>query len=222
MVLALLLLLPGASLLAAEQNQPLSSSARSLPDEPRFYFQYQHGRASDSDFYQALFFYHDESMEHTYANAVSVGLPLRRLWWGKSLETAVHVGFQHFDERGFQPDSYGISLYPKITGDLRIPYTNIRLRTGLGIGLSYVSRIPVVEQRDFEPEESAKLTVYLDYTLQYSLKRLLGLSAGNSQSALIDAYLGYTVIHRSTAYGLFAETGGGINYLGLGLEFVFR
>ena len=188
----------------------------------RLHLQYQHGRATDSDFYQGLLFYYDAAVESTYSNAISIGWRTRDRLFGKSVALIWYLGFQHFNERGIQPDSYGISLYPKAHFSWHLPKTAIMFRSGLGIGLSYVSRIPVVEKRDFEPDESAKLTVYIDYTLQLPLSQFSGKTSAGFSRSLTEVYLGYSILHRSTAYGLFAETGGGINYMGLGLELVFR
>lgn len=188
----------------------------------RLHLQYQHGRATDSDFYQGLLFYYDDAVESTYSNAVSIGWRTRDQLFGRPATLIWYLGFQHFNERGFQPDSYGISVYPKIHVPWFLPLTGVKVRSGLGVGLSYVSRIPVVEKRDFEPDESAKLTVFIDYTLQLPLSQFTSDTRSGFSRSLTEVYLGYSILHRSTAYGLFAETGGGINYIGLGFELVFR
>jgi len=96
------------------------------------------------------------------------------------------------------------------------------LRLGLGEGLSYVSRIPFVEVGDFAPDKSAKLTNYLEWTAQTSLRYLLGSRTGRLSNRLKDAYIGYSIFHRSTVFGVFADTGGGVNYMGIGLELIFE
>ena len=220
-LITLLHVLAGGEVFAGGEKT-LTSDGRSLPGTHTYLLQYQHGRASDSDFWQGLLFYYEEAEEHTYLNALSLGIPVQSRLKRWQIDVAWYVGFQQFAERGFQSDSYGVSVYPKFFKPFKLPYTDIALRAGFGLGLSYVSRIPVVEQRDFEPEKSAKLSVYIDYTIQYSLKRQLGLSSDSSRKSIADVYLSYSIVHRSTAFGLFAETGGGINYMGIGLEFELR
>ena len=51
------------------------------------------------------------------------------------------------------------------------------------------------------------------------LLALMGIDGGQ---LLNSSWLGYSIFHRSTVFGLFAETGGGINYPGITLEFVFK
>lgn len=199
----------------------LSSALETASVSPT-YFQYQYGFASDSDFGVAIAFYYSGAPENTFANALSIGRRISTSVFGWPADVVLFVGAQQFDEKGLQPDSYGISFYPKVYKTFVVPYTSIPLRAGLGLGLNYVTRIPVVEVRDFAPDNSEKLTVYIDYTLQLSLTQLMGKPTGFLSGAVNDIYFGYSILHRSTAFGLFAETGGGVNYMGFGVEFVFR
>lgn len=54
-----------------------------------------------------------------------------------------------------------------------LPWTEKQLRLGLGEGLSYVTRIPISEKRDFAKKgvDSNKLMNYLEWTIDVPLKQ---------------------------------------------------
>jgi len=37
-----------------------------------------------------------------------------------------------------------------------------------------------------------------------------------------DVYIGYSIFHRSTIFGLLASEGGGVNYMGISIELVMN
>lgn len=54
--------------------------------------------------------------------------------------------------------------------------------------------------------------------MQTSLAHLLGNGNRRFSAYIRDIYIGYSIFHRSTVFGLFADTGGGVNYMGIGIE----
>lgn len=187
--------------------------------ETPLYFQVQIGSSSESDFPQAaIMFDYDGSEEKNQISAFSVGKKFadRVLVW--PIDLVAYASVQRFDDRGYQPDGWGVTLFAKAYHSFELPYIDFPVRLGLGQGLSYASRIPVSEARDIDPHQPQKLIYYLDYTLQMSLSHLIGRNSWSSN--IEDIYVGYTVWHRSTFFGLFGETTSGTNYLGLSIETV--
>ncbi len=201
---------------------PLSNWYEQLKSRP-YYLQLQTGFASDADFGPSLIFLTDRSPERTDYFGLSLGSQFSDSVFGWPAEVVVFLGLQNFLENGVQPDSVGLTAYWKIYYQWLPPWinTNLPIRFGLGQGLSYVSRIPVVEQRDFLPDQSEKLVHYLEWSMQLPVGGLLEVFGFDAGQLLHSSWLGYSIFHRSTVFGLFAETGGGINYPGVTLEFVF-
>ena len=92
----------------------------------------------------------------------------------------------------------------------------------LAQGLSYVADIPTAEVRDFNPDNSAKLTHYLEFGFHYSFRDKLSKHGSALSHWFDDINLGYTIFHRSSVFGLFADKAGGINFPGIAIEFVLR
>jgi len=199
----------------------ITNALTNLQNNPTHY-QLQGVFTSETDFGPAMLFSYERSPERTRAYAFSAGRKLSDTVFGWPVETLGYLGVQQFDERGLQTDGYGVSAFVKFHTTFNFPFTHVPIRIGLGPGLSYVSRIPIAEQRDFAPAKSNKLLVYLEYSVQLSLAHLMGRTPGKFSASISDVYFGYTVIHRSSGYGLLAETGGGINYLGFGIEVKLR
>ena len=186
------------------------------------HLQTQFGVVSESDFGPALVLVYERPLRSTNVFAVSAGREVADNLFGWPAEVVAYGSLQYFGERGLQSDIVGGTVFIKAYKSFKLGSWQFPLRLGLGEGLSYVSRIPFIEVEDFAPEESAKLTNYLEWTMQTSLGYLLGRGEGRFSSGIKDAYIGYSIFHRSTVFGLFAEKGGGVNYMGIGLEFVFE
>lgn len=187
-----------------------------------FYFQAQFGIASESDFGPALVLHYEQPIRSTNVLAISAGKSVADNLFGWPADVVAYGSLQYFGERGTQPDIVGATAYIKAYKTLKLGRRKFPLRLGLGEGLSYVSRIPFIEAEDFAPEQSAKLTNYLEWSMQTSLSYLLGRGERRFSPRIKEAYIGYSIFHRSTAFGLFAETGGGVNYMGIGVEFIFE
>lgn len=187
-----------------------------------FHVQAQFAVVSESDFGPALAFHYERPILSTNVLAVSAGRAVADDLFGWPAEVVAYGSLQYFGERGAQPDIVGATAYIKAYKLFKFGRYNFPLRLGLGEGLSYVSRIPFIEVEDFAPDQSAKLTNYLEWSMQTSLTYLLGRGGQQFSHRIKEAYIGYSIFHRSTAFGLFAEGGGGVNYMGIGVEFIFE
>lgn len=205
----------------AEKNSLLQKIFHSAQSSP-WYIQYQFGFASDADFGPSLLFLVDQSQERSTLHSFSLGKRLSDTFYRRDIEVTAHLGVQKFQERGFQDNVVGTTAYWRLSKKTTFPYTNIPVKISLAQGLSYVSRIPTAEVRDFAPDNSAKFTHYLEYSLHYSFTNHLAKGNSGLSRWFEDISMGYTIFHRSSVFGLFADKGGGINYPGLAIEFVLR
>ncbi|ASJ70818.1 hypothetical protein [Granulosicoccus antarcticus] len=212
--------LPALTLSAEPAPQTLIDDGDTAPSKKPLYLQAQFAAASESDFGPAILFYYEQPDQKTNLSSLSVGRFLRDDLFGWPAEVVSYASIQYFGERGFQPDAIGTAFYIKAYKHFKLGKSQFPLRIGLGEGLSYVSRIPIVEVEDFAPDTSAKLTNYLEWTMQTSLNHLLGHGGQRFSPGIKDVYLGYSVFHRSTVFGLFASKGGGVNFMGLSVELV--
>ena len=214
------LYLQASMLAASEQGYQQRNDAQQQLFRSPLFVQLQLGLASDADFGPSLFFIADPSRERTSLASLSVGRRLATRLWRWQADVVGYVGVQNYHERGRQPDSYGLTLYWKAYRQWWPDWLGMPLRFGLGQGLSYASRIPVAEQRDFEPRQSAELVHYLEWTLQLPLTGLLRVAGFETGLDPEKWWFGYSIFHRSTVFGLFADAPGGVNYPGLTFEYV--
>lgn len=189
------------------------------------YLKLQYGFASDADFGPTLLFLTDRSREHTSLIGLSYGRALsntffKKVFRGRDVDVVGYIGLQRFNERKFQADSLGVTIYYKVYHEWTPHWlpNHLPLRIGLGQGLSHASRIPVAERRDFEPRDSAELVHYLEWSLQLPVSGLFRIAGLPHFTATENLWLGYNIFHRSTVFGLFADSSGGINYPGINLE----
>ena len=144
---------------------------------------------------------------------VDVGQVLLRRLNGWPVDIQGFIGFVKHEERGLQDDFWQVQGYFK-----PIWYPGpwfgerLRMRLGLGAGISYASRIPFTEQRDqaLRNRDTSKLLLYLDPTIDLSVGNLLG------APALRETFAGIGVSHRSGIFGasrLFNSVNGGSNYI---------
>jgi hypothetical protein len=160
------------------------------------------------------------SRESSYLIGTNWGRKFSDTLFGLPLPMTANVGLQYINERGHQPDVYGVTTFIKAHYDLRVPFTQKNVRLGLGEGLSYVSRIPMSEQRDFARKhgaESEKFMNYLEWTVDLPLRQFPAMD-NLIQGRFEELNLGFIVWHRSSIFGTFSETKGGVNYMGFGLE----
>lgn len=179
-----------------------------------------YAKSSETDMVTAFAGDFSASRESNYNIGASWGRQLSETLFGLPISTTANLGTQYFDERGHQDDAYGVTAYVKAHYSWKLPLTDKRIRLGLGEGLSYVSRIPMSEQRDFARKggaESEKLLNYLEWTIDLPLHQFASfqpLMGGQIE----EAYVGFIVWHRSSVFGLLSETGGGVNFMGFAFE----
>ena len=205
----------------ANETTPAPRKINSAPDGS-WIIQYQYGFASDADFLPSLLFLLDESEERSKLHSFSIGKKISDTFYGRDWDVSLHLGIQYFDERGIQGDIVGTTGYWRLAKETYVPFTRIPIKLSLAQGLSYVDDLPAAEVRDFAPDESNELMHYLEYSLHYSFRNQLARNNSVFSEWFHEINLGYTIFHRSSVFGLFAETGGGINFPGIAVEFVLK
>jgi hypothetical protein len=178
-------------------------------------------KSSETDLTTAFFGDYKASPESNYAIAADYGRRFSDTMFTLPIEMTWNVGGQWFNERGLQPNGWGVTAYIKAHYSWRLPLSEKHIRFGLGEGLSYVTRIPLSEERDFTkkgPEiHSEKLLNYVEWTVDVPLRQF-DFAAPLFQGSIKEIYVGALVWHRSSVFGIFAETKGGINFMGFGFE----
>ena len=205
----------------ANETPPAPRKINSAPDGS-WIIQYQYGFASDADFLPSLLFLLNESEERSKLHSFSIGKKISDTFYGRDWDVSLHLGIQYFDERGIQGDIVGTTGYWRLAKETYVPFTRIPIKLSLAQGLSYVDDLPAAEVRDFAPDESNELMHYLEYSLHYSFRNQLARNNSVFSQWFHEINLGYTIFHRSSVFGLFAETGGGINFPGIAVEFVLK
>ena len=205
----------------ANETPPAPRKINSAPDGS-WIIQYQYGFASDADFLPSLLFLLNESEERSKLHSFSIGKKISDTFYGRDWDVSLHLGIQYFDERGIQGDIVGTTGYWRLAKETYVPFTRIPIKLSLAQGLSYVDDLPAAEVRDFDPDESNELMHYLEYSLHYSFRNQLARNNSVFSHWFHEINLGYTIFHRSSVFGLFAETGGGINFPGIAVEFVLK
>jgi hypothetical protein len=75
------------------------------------------------------------------------------------------------------------------------------------------------EQRDFAKKgaESEKLLNYLEWTIDLPLRQFPAIDS-LIQGRFEELNVGFIVFHRSSVFGMFADSKGGVNFMGFGVE----
>jgi hypothetical protein len=196
------------------------AAAADLNDENLTAVRVYWSKSSETDLVTGFAGDFNASQESNYLIGANWGKKYSDTLFGLPLPMTANVGVQYFNERGYQDDAYGATAFIKAHYDWRLPFTQKHVRLGLGEGLSYVTRIPLSEQRDFAKKdgaESEKLLNYLEWTVDVPLHQFTpieNLIRGHFE----ELNLGFIVFHRSSVFGLFAESQGGVNFMGFSLE----
>jgi outer membrane protein len=136
------------------------------------------------------------------------------------LDFVGYAGVLHRNDQGLQPDSWQIDAYMKPYW-YGFPWSDtLGTRIGFGIGLSWASRVPYVEQRDqtAKGQNTSKLLSYLDPSIEINIGDLF------RAKRLEETWLGVGVSHRSGAFGssqLLGNVDGGSNYIYASIESAF-
>lgn len=176
-------------------------------------------KSSETDLTTAVYGDYSASTESSYGFSLDYGRRFSETLFTLPIEMTWNLGAQYINERGHQPDIWGATAFIKAHYTWRVPLTEKRVRFGLGEGLSYLTRIPLSEQRDFAKKdvESEKLLNYVEWTIDVPLQQF-EFAQPLFRGGIKEIYVGALVWHRSSVFGLFAETKGGINYMGFGFE----
>jgi MipA family protein len=150
--------------------------------------------------------------DSTGVAGIEVGRPFIERLNGWPLDLAGFVGLQRHREEGFQPDFWSVRAYVK-SYFYGFPWDHrVRTRLGLGVGLSYAQRIPLMEIRDQADRgrNTSKLLNTFDPTVDVSLGDVIGVKR------LRETYVGLGVSHRSGIFAtshLLGNVNGGSNYI---------
>jgi len=176
-------------------------------------------KSSESDLTTGVFGDFDASPESNYLLGASWGRHLSDTLFGLPFPMTANLGVQYFNERGYQDDALGATAFVKAHYTWRVPLTSKHVRLGLGEGLSYVSRVPLSEERDFAKKgvHSEKLLNYVEWTVDVPLQQFATFRP-LMHGRLEELSIGFIIWHRSSVYGLFADTRGGVNFMGFGIE----
>ncbi|MDY6948111.1 MAG: hypothetical protein SXG53_20575, partial [Pseudomonadota bacterium] len=181
-------------------------------------------KSSETDLATVVIGDFDASPESNYLVGAIYGYQYSDTLFTLPFEMTANLGVQYLDERGYQPDGYGVTAYIKAHYRWELPWTDKQVRLGLGEGLSYVTRIPMSEVRDFAKKdgaESEKLLNYLEWSIDVPLRQFEPLHGLFRGGAIQEMSLGFLVWHRSSVFGIFSETGGGVNFMGFSFEAQF-
>ena len=182
-------------------------------------------KSSETDLVTVVVGDFQRSPENNYLIGATWGHDLSDTLFGLPIPMTWHIGVPWFNERDFQQDGYGATTFVKANHRMRVPWTQKHIDLGLGEGLSYVSRIPTSEERDFEKKgegiHSEKLMNYLEWTIDLPLRQFDALEPLFRNGGIEDMSVGFIVWHRSSVFGVFAETKGGVNFMGFGFEAKF-
>jgi hypothetical protein len=176
-------------------------------------------KSSETDLATVIIGDYDASRESNYLISASWGRQYSETLFGLPFPMTANIGLQYLAERGYQEDGLGATAFIKAHYDWKLPFTDKYIRLGLGEGLSYVSRVPMSEQRDFAKKgvESEKLMNYMEWTIDVPLRQFSPAMHAND-GGIEDVSIGFIVWHRSSIFGLFADEGGGVNFMGFGFE----
>lgn len=181
-------------------------------------------KSSETDLATVVIGDYQGSPESNYLIGATYGYQFSDTLFTLPLEMTANVGAQWFDEQGYQENGYGLTAFIKAHYRWELPWTDKQVRLGLGEGLSYVSRIPMSEVRDFAKKDGAKsekLMNYLEWTIDLPLRQFEPLHGLFEGGAIEEASVGFLVWHRSSVFGIFSETGGGVNFMGFSFEAQF-
>lgn len=200
----------------------IPAAVRADAADPRQHLRLQYAKSSESDFVTVVVGDFVASRESNYLWGATWGRDFSDTLFGLPFPMSAHVGVQWFNERGYQEDGLGATAFIKASYTFRMPFTQTRLRMGLGEGLSYVTRVPMSEQRDFAKKgvDSEKLMNYMEWTVDLPLGQFAAVEP-LLRGRVEDLSVGFVVWHRSSVFGLFAEDKGGVNFMGFGVEAKF-
>lgn len=183
----------------------------------RGYLRVAHGWATPSNIGDILSGNTEKDEFNNQLSSIFYGFPLTDELFSLPLDIYLTPGFVwHWNSEvqgSEQEYVLGIKAYYTINWPLR-------WRLGVAEGLSYVSDITYIEAAEMEEKgyRSSELMNYLDFSIDVNLGDLIGVKG------LEDAWLGYSIHHRSSIFESASQFGrikGGSNYNTIYLQFDF-
>lgn len=160
------------------------------------------------------------SPERTGVASIEVGRMLDERFNDWPVDIWVKGAYMRYLDKDIQPDGNGVALYLK-GFYYGFPWSKyVKTRFGMGQGLSWVDRVPALEQRDIAKKNpnTSRLLSALDVSIDVSVGDIV------RYKPLQETYFGVAVIHRSGIFGsadIFNDVDGGSNYISLYVESVF-
>jgi MipA family protein len=197
----------------------ISPEHEAWPEKKPLIFRIYHGDSSDCNVahIMRLGCNSTHTRDRSTINGFDIGRPFIDRLNGWPLDIAGFIGLIRHDEAEFQPNFWQLNAYFKAYY-YGFPWdARVRTRIGMGVGVAYAQRIPLMEVRDQAQRgrSTSKLLQTFDPTVDVSLGDLIGVRA------LRETYLGMGVSHRSGIFGtsnLFGNVNGGSNYIYTYLE----
>jgi len=193
-------------------RRPLKSAIAAKP-----YLRLVHGWATPSDMNDILTFRNRADDKDNKLFSLFYGHPLSDEWFGLPLQTYLTPGYVWHWHSDVQDSGQEFVLAIKSYYTLDWPS---QWRIGLGTGFSYAAKISYIEEVEMARKgyEDIKWLLYLDFSLDLNMGKLLHLDAMN------NLWLGYSLHHRSGIFGtssMFGRIKGGSNYNTLSLQYHF-
>jgi outer membrane protein len=194
------------------RKRPLKSSINATP-----YLRLVHGWATPSDTQDIVTFNHREDDRDNKLLSLFYGHPLSDELFGLPLATYLTPGYVWHWHSDVQDSGQEFVLAIKSYYTVDWPS---QWRVGLGTGFSYAARTSYIEEVEMAKKgyEDVKWLLYLDFSLEMNLGKLLRLAA------MDDIWLGYSLHHRSGIFGtssMFGRIKGGSNYNTISLQYHF-
>lgn len=165
------------------------------------------GIADKNDFGEILSGEGEFDTAKTHVLGIDAGYLLVENLWEQPIDLYVKGAIYRFYENTYQNDFWEALIYLKAY--YNVDMWDNHLRLGMGEGVSFAERVPIVEQNEalHNGSNTSRVLNYLDVSADVDVGRLFG---GEKWK---DLYLGYALKHRSGIFGLIKNVrNGGSNY----------
>lgn len=181
------------------------------------YVRVAHGWASPSDMGDILTFNGKRDPYNNQVSSVFYGHPLTDELFGLPLDIYLSPGIAHHWSSEVQNGATEFVTLIKAYYTIEWP---IKMRLGVGNGLSYIDNITYIEQQEMDKKEkrASHLMNYIDISYDLSIGSLI------RKPELEDLWLGYSLHHRSAIFEASSQFGrikGGSNYSTVYLQYHF-
>ena len=172
------------------------------------YVRLAHGWGTESNLGEIMTGNTESDPYNNQLSSVFIGVPLADELFTLPIATYLTPGLVHHHSSDVQDRSTEYVLAVKFYYTIKWP---IPWRLGFAEGLSYLDRIPYLEEKDMQEKDyrPSQLLNFLDFSIDLSLGHLLRVQC------MEDLWLGYSIHHRSGIYSkssAFGRISGGSNY----------